>query len=180
MIDGPRRSNMSLRHPLDATETVKGTMCAATPPGRATIPSRFHEHKMRSKLQAKRSQFDELYVLRLDSAGRARGARFGRLEDNLASAAVDMKCRTLLLPPATVCVIGMELPEGRLYRGRLVMPRIQRRIYNKILEAAQIAARQESTRAKDTALKQSAYIKALIAEANSAIAERRKMRRVRR
>lgn len=171
---------MSLRHPLGATEIVKGTMCAATPPCRSAIPSRFYGHKMRSKPHVKRSQFDELYVLRLDSAGRACGARFANLEDNVASAAVDMKCRTLLLPPATVCVIGMELPEGRLYRGRLVMPRIQRRLYNKIMEAAQIAARQESTRANAAALKQSAYIKALIAEANSAIAEGRKMRRVRR
>jgi hypothetical protein len=135
---------------------------------------------MRSKTQAKRSAFDELYVLRLDSAGRACGARFARLEDNLASAAVDIKCRTLLLPPATVCVIGMELPEGRLYRGRLVMPRIQRGLYNRILKAARIAARQERTRAKAAALKQSAYIKALIAEADSALVEGRAMRRLRR
>ena len=135
---------------------------------------------MRSKTQVKRSQFDELYVLRLNSAGRACGARFARLEDNVVSAALDIKCRTLLLPPSTVCVIGMELPEGRLYRGRLVMPRIQRGLYNRILRAARIAARQERTRAKAAALNQSAYIKALIAEANSAIAEGRKMRRVRR
>jgi hypothetical protein len=134
---------------------------------------------MRSKSKTKQPEFDELYLLRLDTSGRPRGARFAKLKDDVASAAVDMKCRTLIHQPATVCRLGMELPEGRLYRGRLVMPRIRRGLYSKILKAARIAAQQEKTRMEAAAVKQSAFIKALINEANSAIAEGRKMRRVR-
>jgi hypothetical protein len=73
----------------------------------------------------------------------------------------------------------MELPEGRLYRGKLVMPRIRRGLYDKILRAAGIAAEKEKTEMEAAAVKESAFIKALIDEANSAIAEGRKMRRVR-
>jgi hypothetical protein len=131
-------------------------------------------------LRKKQPAFDELYLLRLDSSGRARGARFASLKDAVASAAVDMECRALLHPPPTVCRLGMELPEGRLDRGRLVMPRIRRGLYDEILEAAQIAAQKDETRMEAAAVRESAFIKALIAESNSAVAEGRKMRRVRR
>jgi hypothetical protein len=74
----------------------------------------------------------------------------------------------------------MELPEGRLYRGKLVMPGIRGDLYDKILAAAQVAAEQENARMEAAAARQSAFIRRLIDEANSALAEGRKMRRVRR
>jgi hypothetical protein len=132
------------------------------------------------QIQKKQPEFDELYPLRLDASGRPRGARFAKLKDDVASAAVDMKCRALIHQPKAVCRLAIELPEGRLYRGKLVMPRIRRGLYNKILEAARIAAQKEKIRMEAAAVKQSAFIKALIDEANSALAEGRKMRRVRR
>lgn len=36
---------------------------------------------MRSKSKKKQPEFDELYLLRLDSSGRARGARFAKIEE---------------------------------------------------------------------------------------------------
>jgi hypothetical protein len=135
---------------------------------------------MPSKSRNKSRQFDELYLLRLDASGRPRGARFAKLEDKVASAAVDMKCHALIHQPRAVCCVAMELPQGRLYRGRLVMPRIRRDLHNKILEAARIAVEDERARMEAAAVKESTFIKALIDEANSALAEGRKMRRVRR
>jgi hypothetical protein len=134
---------------------------------------------MRSKPKKRQHQFDELYLLRLDASGRPHGARFAKLEDKVASAAVDMKCRVLIHQPRAVCRVAMELPEGRLYRGKLVMPRIRRDLYNQILEAARIAAEEEGARMEAGSARQSAYIRRLIDEANSALAEGRKMRRVR-
>jgi hypothetical protein len=134
---------------------------------------------MRSKSKTKQPEFDELYLLRLDTSGRPRGARFAKLKDDVASAAVDMKCRALTHQPMTVCRLGMELPEERLYRGKLIMPRIQRGLYDKILEAVRIAAQKEKTRMEAGAARQSAFIRRLIDEANLALAEGRKMRRVR-
>ena len=134
---------------------------------------------MRSESKKKQPEFDELYLLRLDTSGRPSGARFAKLEDKVASAAVDLRCRALIHQPRAVCRLAMELPEGRLYRGKLVMPRIRRGLYDKILRAAGIAAEKEKTEMEAAAVKESAFIKALIDEANSAIAEGRKMRRVR-
>jgi hypothetical protein len=134
---------------------------------------------MRSESKKKQPEFDELYLLRLDTSGRPRGARFAKLEDKVAFAAVDLRCRALIHQPRAVCRLAMELPEGRLYRGKLVMPRIRRGLYDKILRAAGIAAEKEKTEMEAAAVKESAFIKALIDEANSAIAEGRKMRRVR-
>jgi hypothetical protein len=144
------------------------------------IPFSLGLGRMRTKSKKKQPEFDELYLLRLDASGRPRGARFVKLKDDVASAAVDMKCRALIHQPKAVCRLAMELPEGRLYRGMLVMPRIRRGLFDKILDAARIAARNEKTKMEAAAVKESAYIKALIDEANSAIAEGRKMRRVRR
>ena len=135
---------------------------------------------MPSKSRNKQRQVDELFLLLLDASGRPRGARFAKLEDKVASAAVDMKCRALIHQPRAVCRVAMELPQGRLYRGRLVMPRIRRDLHNKILEAARIAVEDERARMEATAVKEPTFIKALIDEANSASAEGRKMRRVRR
>ena len=135
---------------------------------------------MPSKSRNKQRQVDELFLLLLDASGRPRGARFAKLEDKVASAAVDMKCRALIHQSRAVCRVAMELPQGRLYRGRLVMPRIRRDLHNKILEAARIAVEDERARMEATAVKEPTFIKALIDEANSASAEGRKMRRVRR
>src|SRR5882724_2229592 len=90
--------------------------------------------------------FDEFYVLRVDSSGRPRGARFARLQDKVASAAVDMKCRALIHQPRPVCRLAMRLPVGRLLRGKLVMPRIRRDLHEKIVKAADLAERRLEAR----------------------------------
>lgn len=121
--------------------------------------------------------FDELFLLRVDSSGRPRGARFTKLEDKVASAAVDMKCRVLLSPPADVCRLAMKLPEGRLSRGTLVMPRIARRLYDEILNAAMEAERHERVKMRAAIAREPEYIKAMIALAEAALARiRRKSR----
>jgi hypothetical protein len=135
---------------------------------------------MRTKTKRLRLKFDELYLLRLDSSGRTRGARFAAITDQVASTAIDMNCRALFYQPREVCRLGMELPEGRLYHGRLGMPRIRRGLYDKILDAARIATEREKTRMEAATVKESAFIKALIAEADAAVAEGRDMRCVRR
>jgi hypothetical protein len=91
-----------------------------------------------------------------------------------------MKCRVFLHEPTSVSRLGMELPVGRLFHGKLVMPRIRRGLYDKIVEAAQVVAEQEKTRMEAAAVKESAFTKRLIDEANAALTEGRKMRRVRR
>ena len=91
---------------------------------------------MRNKSKPK---YDELYVLRIDSSGTPRGARFAKLADKVASNAIDMKCRILNLPPTGVSRLAMKLPVGRLLGCKLVMPRIQRALYDTILEAADLA-----------------------------------------
>jgi hypothetical protein len=135
---------------------------------------------MRSKSKKKRPAFDELYVLRLDSSGRPRGARFAKLKDAVAHAAVDMKCRVFLHESTSVSRVGMELPVGRLFHGKLVMPRIRRGLYDKMVETARIADERQKIRMEAAAAKQSAYTKRLADEAKAALAEGRKMRRVRR
>lgn len=134
---------------------------------------------MRNESKKKHPKFDELYLLRLDSCARPRGARFAKLKDDVASAAVDAKCRALIHQPKAVCRLAMKLPKGRLYRGKLVMPRIRRDLCNNILEAAELAVEAEKARFETGAAQQSAYISWLIDEANSALAEGREMRRVR-
>jgi hypothetical protein len=125
----------------------------------------------------KRLKSDELYILRLDNLGRARGARFAQLTDDVASAAVDLKCRVLICPTRPVAVLAMKLPAGRFRNGRLVVPRIRRALYEVIQEAATIATKREAARLKAGAAKQSAFVKKLIADANAAVAEARESRR---
>ena len=129
--------------------------------------------RMPSKSKPK---FDELYVLRLDAAGRPRGARFAKLEDKVASAAVDMKCRALILQPRAVCRLAMKLPVGRLLQGRLVMPRIRRDLYDQILKAAVLAEIRLEARMKLGAARESILIKQMINEANAVLTELRNRR----
>jgi hypothetical protein len=77
-----------------------------------------------------------------------RAARFAKVTDQVALTSIDMKCRAFIAQPMTVCRLGMKLPEGRLYRGRLVMPRIERARYNKILEEVRITAQQATSERK--------------------------------
>lgn len=125
----------------------------------------------------KRSKFDEFFALRLDSSGRARGARFPKLKDAIVSAAIDAGCRTLLLPPKAVSAIAMQLPPGRMRGRQLVVPRIRRLLYDEIMSAAATAEAKLEARMKLGAAKQSADIKRMIAEAEAALAEIRKLRR---
>jgi hypothetical protein len=129
------------------------------------------------KSRKKQPEFDELYVLRLDSSGRPRGARYAKLKDDVASAAVDMKCRALIIQPKAVSALAMSLPVGRLYRGRPVLPRIRRDLYDRILEAARIAAEREKARMKTGAAKQLEFVKQLIQQTETALAEARKINR---
>lgn len=128
------------------------------------MPSR---PKQRSKV------FDEFYVLRLDSSGRPRGARFTKLTYAVASTAIDMNCHTLICQPRAVCVLGMKLPVGRLWGSKLAMPRIRRDLYDQILGTAVVAAGREKVRMKARMAKQTAYIKQLIQQAETALAESR-------
>ncbi|MHC2253181.1 hypothetical protein ACVILK_002873 [Bradyrhizobium embrapense] len=83
---------------------------------------------------------DPVYVIGLDANGKPRGARFAELKDSIVSAAMDLKCRVLINPPAAVSTLGMKLPVGRVYGGgkvvKLFVPNIRRELYDKILEAA--------------------------------------------
>jgi hypothetical protein len=91
------------------------------------------------KTSAKNSpaKVDPVYVLGLDANGKPRGARFAELKDNIASAAMDMKCRVLIDQPEVVTTLGMKLPVGRVHGvGKLVklfVPNIKRELYDQIL-----------------------------------------------
>jgi hypothetical protein len=61
------------------------------------------------------AKVDQVYVLGLDANGKPRGARFAELKDNIASAAMDMKCRVLIDQPEAVSALGMKLPVGRVH-----------------------------------------------------------------
>jgi len=117
---------------------------------------------------------DQLFVLGLDENGKPRGARFAELKDNIASAAVDMNCRVLINQPETVSDIAMKLPVGRIYAsGKAFIPNIRRDLYDKISEAAQIAAEKSDTENEAGAAEQSAMVKSQIDRADAAPAEAR-------
>ena len=117
---------------------------------------------------------DQLFVLGLDENGKPRGARFAELKDNIASAAVDMNCRVLINQPETVSDIAMKLPVGRIYAsGKAFIPNIRRDLYDKISEAARIAAEKSDAEIAAGAEERSAEIKSLIAQADAALAEAR-------
>ena len=117
---------------------------------------------------------DQLFVLGLDENGKPRGARFAELNDNIASAAVDMNCRVLINQPETVSDIAMKLPVGRIYAsGKAFIPNIRRDLYDKISEAARIAAEMSDAEVKAGAAEQSAVVKSLIDQADAALAEAR-------
>jgi hypothetical protein len=121
-------------------------------------------------------RFDEFYALRVDSSGRPRGARFAKLQDKTASAAIDMKCCVLILQPRSVSRLAMRLRIGRLFRGKLVMPRIRQVLYDEILKAALLAEKRLEARMKVGAVQQSARIKQMIDEADAVLAELRNRR----
>jgi len=117
---------------------------------------------------------DQLFVLGLDENGKPRGARFAELKDNIASAAVDMNCRVLINQPEAVSDIAMKLPVGRIYAsGKAFIPNIRRDLYDKISEAARIAAEKSDAQIDVGATEQSAVVKSLIDQADSAPAEAR-------
>jgi hypothetical protein len=117
---------------------------------------------------------DQLFVLGLDENGKPRGARFAELKDNIASAAVDMNCRVLINQPETVSDIAMKLPAGRIYAsGKAFIPNIRRDLYDKISEAARIAAEKSDAEIEPGAAEQSAAVKSVIDQADSAPAEAR-------
>ena len=117
---------------------------------------------------------DQLFVLGLDENGKPRGARFAELKDNIASAAVDMNCRVLINQPETVSDIAMKLPAGRIYAsGKAFIPNIRRDLYDKISEAARIAAEKSDAGIEPGAAEQSAAVKSVIDQADSAPAEAR-------
>ena len=101
---------------------------------------------------------DPVYVIGLDANGKARGARFAELKDSIVSAAMDLKCRVLINPPAAVSAVGMKLPVGRVYGGgkvvKLFVPNIRRELYDKILEAAGPLAGEEPAAEKHNAPEQ--------------------------
>src|SRR5258705_3243853 len=117
---------------------------------------------------------DQLFVLGLDENGKPRGARFAELKDNIASAAVDMNCRVLINQPEAVSDIAMTLPAGRIYAsGKAFIPNIRRDLYDKISEAARIAAEKSEAEIETGAAERSAVVKSLIDQADAAPAEAR-------
>jgi hypothetical protein len=117
---------------------------------------------------------DQLFVLGLDENGKPRGARFAELKDNIASAAMDMNCRVLINQPETVSDIAMKLPAGRIYAsGKAFIPNIRRDLYDKISEAARIAAEKSDAEIEPGAAEQSAAVKSVIDQADAAPAEAR-------
>ncbi|WP_034473632.1 MULTISPECIES: hypothetical protein [unclassified Afipia] len=79
-----------------------------------------------------------LFAFGIDDNGKSRGARFPQgLRDDIASAALDMKCRIVHDHSAAFTELGMRLPIGRVYSsGKAFIPNIRRDLYDK-LEAAQ-------------------------------------------
>jgi hypothetical protein len=117
---------------------------------------------------------DQLFVLGLDENGKPRGARFAELNDNIASAAVDMNCRVLINQPETVSDIAMKLPVGRIYAsGKAFIPNIRRDLYDKISEAARIVTEKSDAQIDVGATEQSAVVKSLTDQADAAPAEAR-------
>ena len=123
------------------------------------------------------AKVDPVYILGLDANGKARGARFAELKDNICSAGMDMKCRVLIDPPEAVSVLGMKLPVGRVHGTgmvvKLFVPNIKRDLYDQILETARIAAEKSHAEIEAGAAERSAEIKAVIAQADAALAEAR-------
>src|SRR3954454_18321212 len=121
------------------------------------------------------AKVDRVYVLGLDANGKPRGARFAELKDSIVSAAMDMNCRVLIDQPEAVSALGMKLPVGRVYGSgkvvKLFVPNIRRELYDKILEAARIAAEQSDAEMQAGSAEQSAAVTALKAEADTALAE---------
>ncbi len=117
---------------------------------------------------------DPLFVLGLDESGKPRGARFAELKDKTVSAAMDLNCRVLIDQPDTVSEIAMKLPVGRIYAsGKAFIPNIRRDLYDKISEAARMAAEKSDAEIEAGAAEQSAAIKSLIDQADAALAEAR-------
>jgi hypothetical protein len=117
---------------------------------------------------------DPLFVLGLDENEKPRGARFAELKDKTVSAAMDLNCRILIGQPDTVSEIAMKLPVGRIYAsGKAFIPNIRRDLYDKISEAARIAAEKSDAEIEAGAAERSAEIKSVIAKADAALAEAR-------
>jgi hypothetical protein len=122
-------------------------------------------------LRKQKPKYDELFVLRLDSSHRPRGARFAKLEDKIASASIDMKCRALFHQPRSVAALCMALPVGRLRGGKLITPRIRRTLYDEILMSAQFAERRLDAEIKKARARDSIQIKQIIDKANAVLTE---------
>jgi hypothetical protein len=76
-----------------------------------------------------------LFVFGLDENGKARGARFNEIKNDIVRAALDMRCWVVQDPftPADFAPIGMKLPVGRLYAsGRAFIPPIKLGLYNEL------------------------------------------------
>lgn len=115
---------------------------------------------------------DPLFVLGLDENGKPRGARFAELKDKTVSAAMDLNCTILIGQPDIVSEIAMKLPVGRIYAsGKAFIPNIRHDLYDKISEAARIAAEKSDAEIEAGAAEQTAAVKSLIAQADAALAE---------
>jgi hypothetical protein len=90
-----------------------------------------------SDKKTEKAPVSPLFALGLDDNGKPRGARFPHgLRDDIASAALDMKCRIVHEHSAAFTELGMKLPIGRVYSsGKAFIPNIRRDLYDK-LEAA--------------------------------------------
>lgn len=88
--------------------------------------------------KGEKAPINQLFAFGMDDNGKPRGARFPQgLRDDIASAALDMKCRIVHEHSAAFTELGLKLPIGRVYAsGKAFIPNIRRDLYDK-LDAAQ-------------------------------------------
>jgi hypothetical protein len=108
--------------------------------------------------QSRANANSPLFVFGLDENGKARGARFNEVKDDIVRAALDMRCWVVQDPftPADLAAIGMKLPVGRLYAsGRAFIPPIKLGLYNELFATkgkdAGFFRKGEADAAEDTA-----------------------------
>lgn len=99
---------------------------------------------MAKKPEKKTSQPDPgpVFVYGLDSSGKARGARFPQLRDDIIKAAIELNCFFVTNAPPAFAGIGAKLPVGRIYSsGKAFVPNVRRDLYDRLVEAGRDIAK---------------------------------------
>ena len=76
-----------------------------------------------------------LFVYGLDEHKKPRGARFPHMTNDIAKAAMDLKCEIVTNAPKELIDLSQKLPQGRIYAsGKAFIPNIRRDLYDRIKE----------------------------------------------